>query len=202
MAAGLTKGDKVATVLPNCLEQVEVYCAAAKTGLRGVPLSPLLQRRVVTLLGNSDAKLSHLHRGLRGHLDRARTQVPGVRPTAGCSSRGARPAIAAMRSWWRPRRRRTPDAGLTGADSYSIIYSSGTTGEPRASCTHAVRAGYCTLFASVFGCRRERLSPRGLHGLQWGFLDLMPWMFLGGTYILHPAFDAGCTAPGRSSARA
>ena len=35
LAAGLTKGDKIATVLPNCLEQLEVYWAAAKTGLRG-----------------------------------------------------------------------------------------------------------------------------------------------------------------------
>jgi len=43
LAAGLTKGDKVATVLPNCLEQLEVYCAVAKNGLVAVPLSPLLQ---------------------------------------------------------------------------------------------------------------------------------------------------------------
>ena len=32
LAAGLAKGDKIATVLPNCLEQLDVYWAAAKTG--------------------------------------------------------------------------------------------------------------------------------------------------------------------------
>ena len=37
LGAGLAKGDKVATVLPNCLEQLEVYWAAAKTGLVVVP---------------------------------------------------------------------------------------------------------------------------------------------------------------------
>src|SRR5512134_3255387 len=58
LATGLTKGDKVATVLPNCLEQIELYCAVAKTGLVAVPLSPLLQEAgLVTLLANSDAKL-------------------------------------------------------------------------------------------------------------------------------------------------
>ena len=42
LADGLAMGDKVATVLPNCLEQLEVYCAAAKTGLVAVPMSPLI----------------------------------------------------------------------------------------------------------------------------------------------------------------
>ena len=58
--------------------------------------------------------------------------------------------------------------------------------------THEVRAGYCTLFASAF-----RMTPESvcLHAgsivFNGAFLDLMPWMYLGGTYILHPAFDAG-----------
>ena len=43
LAAGLGKGDKLATILPNCLEQLEVYLAATKTGIVVVPLSPLLQ---------------------------------------------------------------------------------------------------------------------------------------------------------------
>ncbi|OGK81556.1 MAG: hypothetical protein A2X53_06715 [Candidatus Rokubacteria bacterium GWA2_70_23] len=38
---GLRKGDKIATVLPNCLELLEIYMAAAKTGLVVVPASPL-----------------------------------------------------------------------------------------------------------------------------------------------------------------
>ena len=35
---GLAKGDKVATILDNSLELVEVYQAVAKTGLVAVPL--------------------------------------------------------------------------------------------------------------------------------------------------------------------
>ena len=57
-ALGLRKGDKIATILPNCLEQLEVYWAAAKTGLVAVPMSPLLQEAGLTsLLTNSDARL-------------------------------------------------------------------------------------------------------------------------------------------------
>ena len=43
LQAGVRKGDHVATILPNCLELLEVYWAVAKTGAVVVPLSPLLR---------------------------------------------------------------------------------------------------------------------------------------------------------------
>ena len=45
LQAGVRKGEKVATILPNCLELLEVYWAVAKTGAVVVPLSPLLRGR-------------------------------------------------------------------------------------------------------------------------------------------------------------
>ena len=39
---GVAKGDKVATILPNCLELLELYWAVAKIGAVVVPLTPLL----------------------------------------------------------------------------------------------------------------------------------------------------------------
>ena len=38
---GVRKGDKIATILPNCLELLEVYWAVAKIGAVVVPLSTL-----------------------------------------------------------------------------------------------------------------------------------------------------------------
>ena len=40
--AGVEKGDRVATVLPNCIELLDVFWACAKLGAVAVPLSPLL----------------------------------------------------------------------------------------------------------------------------------------------------------------
>src|ERR1700758_3660268 len=56
-ALGVKKGDKVATILPNCLPLLETYWAAAKLGVVVVPLSPLLRERALSsLIRDSDAE--------------------------------------------------------------------------------------------------------------------------------------------------
>ncbi|MGB5152449.1 MAG: AMP-binding protein, partial [Candidatus Sulfotelmatobacter sp.] len=49
------KGDKVATILPNCLSLLDTYWAVAKIGAVVVPLSPLLREKALaTLIQDSD----------------------------------------------------------------------------------------------------------------------------------------------------
>ena len=53
---GIQKGDKVTTILPNCLELLEIYWAIAKIGAVVVPASTLLlEKAMKTLLQDSDS---------------------------------------------------------------------------------------------------------------------------------------------------
>ncbi|MDS4029771.1 MAG: AMP-binding protein [Candidatus Contendobacter sp.] len=194
LAAGLRKGDKIATVLPNSLELMMAYWAVAKVGLVIVPCSPLLQENgLATLLHDSDTLLVLADAGSAATLNRTREQLPAIRADRYVSvGEGAPPGFrrytdfVATASADEP-----PDARLESGDVYNIMYSSGTTGAPKGIVhTHAVRASYCTLFAAAW-----RMTPESvvLHAgsivFNGAMLTLMPWMFLGCSYILHEAFD-------------
>lgn len=79
LGLGLQAGDKVATVLGNCLELLEVYGAAARAGLVVVPLSPLLRGPALkTLLEDSDTRVLVAEGGFADSLLAIKDSLPGI----------------------------------------------------------------------------------------------------------------------------
>ena len=193
LGLGLEKGDTFATVLENCLEAIELYQAAARTGLVVVPLSPLLRGTGLSnLLNDSDARALVTNASLVDELEGMRSELAAIDSDLLILVDGA---AAGYRSY-RALADAASDAPAEGVridrdDPFNIIYSSGTTGMPKGIVhTHAIREAYCTGFASSFRIHPESiLLHSGSLVFNGAFLTLMPSFYLGCTYVLMRGFD-------------
>ena len=190
---GVGKGDKIATILPNCLELLEVYWAIAKIGAVVVPLSPLLRGRALSnLMQDAEVTTVIASSGFTEVLDAIKPDLTTVASDRYILTDGQIPSgyrdyatLAADACDEEPPRRE-----IAATDPYNIIYSSGTTGAPKGIVhTHQIRAMYGMGFAATFRMRPESIVLHaGSIVFNGAFVTLMPAMYLGATYVLQPQF--------------
>ncbi|MBU0752452.1 MAG: AMP-binding protein [Gammaproteobacteria bacterium] len=189
--AGVAPGDRIATVLGNSLELLEIYWACARLGAVAVPLSPLLMESGLrSLLADAAPRFVFASAATAGPVGTACTALPDIsgRVIVDGRSDGFVPwaEFVAVNTGPSLRAEVAPD------DIYNIMYTSGTTGMPKGIVlTHRIRALYGTLLANAWRITADSVV---LHGgaivFNGSFVTLMPAFTMGATYVLHQAFDA------------
>jgi fatty-acyl-CoA synthase len=133
LGLGLKKGDRVAVLAYNAVEWVEFYVAAAKAGLVAVPLNfRLVGPEIRYIVDDSEAAAIIVEDQLLGAVEDIGQDlsVPPKRRIA--FGAGPRPAgyvgyedlIAAARD-------SEPDVAVAPEDPWMLMYTSGTTGNPK-----------------------------------------------------------------------
>jgi acyl-CoA synthetase (AMP-forming)/AMP-acid ligase II len=190
LGMGLVKGDKVAVLLENSIEIIEIYLAAAKTGIVIVPINfRLVGQEVSYIVNNSDAKAMIVHDQFAANVDPIRgdmTAVDGSRfVVVGESREGYVPYdhLLAGGSEEEPASKVAPE------DPWILIYTSGTTGKPKGVVrSHASHIAFYLINAVDFGFTEHDvcLNVMPLCHINSTFFTFT-FLYIGGSVYVHPA---------------
>ncbi|OQY21405.1 MAG: long-chain fatty acid--CoA ligase [Anaerolineaceae bacterium 4572_32.2] len=190
LSLGLSKGDKVAVLLENSVEIVEVYLATAKTGLVIVPINfRLTGREVEYIVNNSDARALIAHDEFTPTVDAIRPNLGNVGPDNYFVVGAEREGYREYETFIRAAPESEPEAQVAPADAWILIYTSGTTGKPKGVVrSHESHIAFYLINAVDFGFNEHDvcLNVMPLCHINSTFFTFT-FTYIGGTAYIHPA---------------
>lgn len=190
---GIKKHDRLAVLLGNCIEFLEAYFGAAKLGLIFVPLNwRLMPPELEYQLNDSGARMLLVHDQFLSNIEQIRTRVK-VEGDKFIYLKSDIPGQPECPDWaqdyaalvsGQPADEPVPDSPVVFEDPLAIVYTSGTTGNPKG----AVLSHEQTYFKNF-----QVLIYTG-GSTDDVLLAQMPLFHSGGLFIVAtPALNAGIT---------
>jgi acyl-CoA synthetase (AMP-forming)/AMP-acid ligase II len=187
---GLKKGDKVAVLLENSIEIIEVYLAVAKTGLIIVPINfRLVGKDIDYIVNNSDAKAFIVDNEFSSVVD-------GIKPGLSNISKERYIVVGNKKAGYREYEEfiknssdTEPDVKVLPGDTWILIYTSGTTGKPKGAIrSHESHLSFYLINAVDFGFNHNDtcLNVMPLCHINSTFFTFT-FIYIGGTVYVHPA---------------
>jgi acyl-CoA synthetase (AMP-forming)/AMP-acid ligase II len=157
LGIGLSKGDRICVLAYNCVEWLEIYAAAAIAGLVVVPINfRFVGPEIRYIVGNCEARALIIQDELLDIVDSIRSElsVPATNYIVfgGARSTGYR----AYEQLIAQARESRPDTVVASEDPWTLLYTSGTTGQPKG----AIRSHRGSAILSLVTEVEMRLSRR------------------------------------------
>jgi len=190
-ALGVRNGDAVAILLENCGEYVEMLYGLWKAGAVAVPLNLAVNESgLLGMLRDAGARALFCSPQQRARLG---SQLNGVSSLLDGAVIEHGPT-AGYNQWKRAQSTEPPDVVIGDDDPINIIYSSGTTAQPK-GIKHVHRRRLQSLYELALGHRYHygavAICPIGLYSnVAWS--PLLCSLIVGGTLIVRRGFDAEC----------
>ena len=190
LSLGLGKGDRVAVVLENSIEIIELYLATAKTGLVIVPINfRLVGPEIAYIVNNSGARAIVVHDEFTPEIERVRNELEQVPENhyfvVGGPLEGYRPYDALMEN----QSEAEPDVRVESKDTWILIYTSGTTGKPKGVVrSHESQLAFYLINAVDFGFTEHDvcLNVMPLCHINSTFFTFT-FTYIGASVYVHPA---------------
>jgi len=191
---GIKKGARVGILTQNCVEFIDAFYAAGKTGIIAVPLNPRQTARELEYVVR-DAGLT----ALMYESDYAETVTElrrrtGIEKLFCVDDKGITGSIEYRRACASVDPKRFQRARCAPEDPYCLLYTSGTTGKPKGVIIpHRMVAWNAYNTVMCWQLREEDVAPivTPLYHAGGVGVFLTSMCAIGGTVALHRGFDAG-----------
>ncbi|MEO9229788.1 MAG: AMP-binding protein [Devosia sp.] len=193
LLAGITKGDKVATLMRTSLEHFYLLWGTMKAGAVVVPMSALLApEQIGGLLEDAGARFVFTDEDHRGMLDQVIGMLTTVRADGfySCVKSGR---WGALEDWLAGASEDEPPVRLSLDDDANISYSSGTTGAPKGVLyTHRARQHFGSAYAWHMKTDAASVAVSTVPLYSNGTSIIMyPILYAGGMLVFMDGYDAG-----------
>ena len=192
LGAGVQRGDRVAVMMGNSVDMLEVMFGIVKAGACVVPLSGLLTGpQLVTLLNDSGAIRAFATPDFITRLAPCQSGLQHLLPSGRIVVHGEASGWQVFQDFIAGSLATIPQVVYRNDDPFNIIYSSGTTGLPKGIVqSHRARVHWAVSNAIEmgFGDRSRALTTTSLYS-NGTWLMMLPVLFSGGTCVVMPAFE-------------
>jgi acyl-CoA synthetase (AMP-forming)/AMP-acid ligase II len=189
---GLQKGDKVAVLLENSIEIVEMYLATAKTGIIIVPINfRLVGPEIEYIVNNSDAKALVVHDQFVATVESIRKNLNNIPPDKYVVVGQSHGGYHDYEAFIKDSADSEPQVEVDVKDTWILIYTSGTTGKPKGVIrSHESHIAYYLHNAIDFDFNEHDvcLNVMPLCHINSIFFTFT-FLYIGGSAYVHPALS-------------